>query len=502
MKNKVIVYGLSLLAAYSPLSLQAAAEPAQKPALTAQQRQAAVALASAIYFNNSAGVEQIFNNNLSESLLVYENPSEGIMKTKKIIDSVHSALKTIFHDGSLNSLQNPAGIRFNSLITNINELIDPQQAADADKQSVQQTGKLSDLYTLIKQRPILEAIAVNIENYEDLAHFEEVSQNWCSIARSEFSRRTAGMWAEPRPIEGPIVIPAHEGQVLSVFVSDEGNIVSVGRKDGCINVWDGTTHKKIRHINSDTKSTVWYTAFSPTENILAVCHKDRTINVWNVQTEQKICSFISPCEVSNIALTSDGTKLAMSNYNCVRIWDVRTGTFMYKISRAMLDDNGETFSLVAFSSDGKRLAITGLWAYSAEVLVWDFEKSALIGKYQINGNQVLSLFPKDQLIVSSYNHDNLSVYDVQTDTEIAAFHRFDGDHFRFELYTASHDGALVAVVSEDKIFICNVKTSKFIRKFDKEKALNTMVFSLDGSMLVAGCGDGSIVVWKVTRGAR
>jgi len=491
VKNKIIACWIIILAfVVVKSSLQAAAEAVQpKTELTESQKNAAVELAAAIIGGDKKEVERIFNENFVEGLLLYDNPATAINYSINITKTVQEALKKRFHDESLRSLRNSAGVRFTQLMQEyLRALKLPQQpeAGQYEKFEV-----LPDL--------VLSTIAKNLLD-NDLAQFGKTSKRMYKIAQEEFAQRPGGLWAFGQVI--PKIIPAHTGPVAAVFVSKDGKIISIGQSDKLIKIWDGQTYALIKQITDDANAPVQLAAFSPVSNMLALYSRNETINVWNVQTFAKINN-INSDEIYDLIFSPDGTTLAASAYLLgdgvrVIVWDVRTGE-----QRQFRTGYLEPCLSLAFSPDGKILAV--LEKKPGPVTLWDIATQPIVKlktfEYTMEGQ--LAFLPDGKLIVYFDNvlPIRFFIYGIATGKMLTALKSKVSDYaIGPKSSTLSVNGNLAAVGGSTKTLIWGIKRKYPLKVLDNKSPVYSIRFSGDATMLVAGCTDGSVIVWKVKLG--
>jgi WD40 repeat protein len=122
----------------------------------------------------------------------------------------------------------------------------------------------------------------------------------------------------------------HRGTVLQVAFTRDGRHLVSGSLDKTVRVWDAATGKELRRI-----ATPWPGEFalSPNGQMLATSNSDRTVHLWNladgrdskplkVGIEQSIPEGFEPIA---LAFSPDGKKLATSERETLRVWDVATG---------------------------------------------------------------------------------------------------------------------------------------------------------------------------------
>jgi WD40 repeat protein len=126
------------------------------------------------------------------------------------------------------------------------------------------------------------------------------------------------------------VCRGHRGTILQVEFTRDGRHLVSGSLDKTVRVWDSTTGAEQRRM-----ATPWPGEFalSPDGQTLAVSNSDRAVHLWNIADvgknralkvgiENSIPEGFAPVA---LAFSPDGKKLATSERETLRLWDVPTG---------------------------------------------------------------------------------------------------------------------------------------------------------------------------------
>ncbi|HEY2412748.1 MAG TPA: WD40 repeat domain-containing protein [Pirellulaceae bacterium] len=231
-----------------------------------------------------------------------------------------------------------------------------------------------------------------------------------AVFNSDLSRVAAISYSTVKVFELPSgkelrSLPGQEENVICVAITPDGKRVAAGaggrrfraRTDtkqypGTLKVWDVESERELVTIDWSDLGIV-HLAFSPDGKTLAGSANDDTVKLWDVESGRELRTLGSPAPMSrvgnNLAFSPDGKRLACLG----KIWDVGSGREMVTlkssdamafspdgqrvigtirsergIEKGMFDaTTGEQlFALgggmnnIAFSPDGKRLAMPGL----------------------------------------------------------------------------------------------------------------------------------------------
>ncbi len=337
----------------------------------------------------------------------------------------------------------------------------------------------------------------------DLVRFAQVSHRLYEIARKEIVKRPKfflPLWETGTIVEKEI--PAHDGAVLSVFVADDGNIISIGQFDHSIKVWNGSNYQLIRSIPDEAGEPL-SVAFSPSHNILAIYHADLSIIVWDVKTGKKLRQLESPYEASNLSLSPDGNRLAVDHLKTITWWDLTTGV-PETIKIAESKSNPSRVIFLSFSKSKKLLFSCRRGEYRIEV--WNVTALKKEREFKIgitNGDDLqLTLLRNGNILAIVGNEPKKTnhIWDIGAKRWIGAI-----PDYIFALFpnasTWSYDGTLLAATDLQKIMptivIWNCKLNKKIQQFSCSNYAPALTFSPDDSMLVAGLNMGAVKVWRV-----
>ena len=206
-------------------------------------------------------------------------------------------------------------------------------------------------------------------------------------------------------------------------------------------------------------------AFSP-NNALLACGSSTSIQIINVATGQ---AYMTPLKghtdvVSNLAFSPDGHKLLSSSLDhTIRLWDIKTTLLIGKPLTG--DANGK--DSIAFSPDGKTL-ISG--SEDGTILLWNTTAESPFSQ-QLASTTVLSS--------PVFTPDCTYVYMGSTDCKVLLY----------EIKT----GKLVDTLDTSSYPLMpqpNVPASL--------RPIQGLALSRDGTTLVAGRYDGTVVVWNTS----
>ena len=174
------------------------------------------------------------------------------------------------------------------------------------------------------------------------------------------------------------MIRGHEHMAISLAFSPDGKLLATGgyTSDGDIRLWDVATGKELSRIAAGAGVPVM--AFARSGMTLAAGLTDGRLVLYDVPTGKALRTLNGAAEsISALAFSLDDRFLASAgkvmndkkSTNRVQLWDLQTGQ--------LLRSWNDTGASLAFSSDGKTLAILGT---DAAVRLWQLKDLDLVKK--------------------------------------------------------------------------------------------------------------------------
>jgi WD40 repeat protein len=115
-------------------------------------------------------------------------------------------------------------------------------------------------------------------------------------------------------------VTEHDGKVVKLAFSPDGQRFASAGWDGKVGIWDVTKRRLIKLLRADS-GELYGVAFSPDGQTLAACGTDAAIRLWNVSTLQEIALLRVNSMVQAVAFSLDGQWLAAAaNGGTVHVW--------------------------------------------------------------------------------------------------------------------------------------------------------------------------------------
>ncbi len=200
---------------------------------------------------------------------------------------------------------------------------------------------------------------------------------------------------------------------------------------------------------------------------------------------------------ANVAFSPDGKTIASTGYGSgLILWD--TGTGKPRLRLPLLQ---RSYFTLAFSPDGKMLALNNVWDTSFRGLVFlDSATGKEISRLTDGMDRISLAFSPDGKTLAGGMADNtIGIWDVGTSKELR---RLTSDSTA-DVLAFSPDGTILASGHYDKtVHLWDPKTGKELAKLKGHKhSMSSIAFSPDGSLLASASWDiddhGPALLWDV-----
>jgi WD40 repeat protein len=159
------------------------------------------------------------------------------------------------------------------------------------------------------------------------------------------------------------------------FSPDSKLLVSPASDSGII-LWDLTTQQQIPPILDGKHGFVWQVEFSPDGKILASANNDGSVSLWDLTSHKESTLKFNPdAPVYHLAFSRDGKLLAIGTQEGNVIIGNLTNSTQDMLPMA---DKQKMVMGLAFSPDGKTLAVSLSDEPEAKIALWDIPKRELL----------------------------------------------------------------------------------------------------------------------------
>jgi WD40 repeat protein len=216
-------------------------------------------------------------------------------------------------------------------------------------------------------------------------------------------------------------------------------------------------------------------------------------------------------EVDDVAYSHDGQTLATVDGNrdgTVQLWDITTQT---KIGAPITIPGGGIVG-VAFSPDGKTLAMTGDDSRGGAVWLWDIASRAQIGApitipSSDDGVDGIAFSPDGKTLATADGDGTLRLWDVASRAQIGAPITIPSSDDGVDGIAFSPDGKTLATADGDGTLrlwdvASRAQIGAPITIPSSDDGVDGVAFSPDGKTLATADGDGTLRLWDITTRAQ
>jgi WD40 repeat protein/tRNA A-37 threonylcarbamoyl transferase component Bud32 len=268
---------------------------------------------------------------------------------------------------------------------------------------------------------------------------------------------------------------------------------------GEVRIWDVATAREVFRLKSHHKRVTCVT-FSPDGKYLASAGEN--VKVWDVTSGKlvttllgQICAAFSP----NGKLLATALQGPAKKNIQLTVWDWATGKKLQTFKVFPITN-------VAFSSDGKRLAVAsgyvraiGEVRWAREVSIWAMDKGQKLLTFKPAGGVAsIALTTDGTRIALACGDKKIRVCQTVTGQEEASF---SGHRFAVTSVAYSRDGKTLASASKDQtVRVWDAAGGKQLRVYQGHTAgVTGVAFSPDGKRLASAGEDKRVKIWDVTQ---
>jgi WD40 repeat protein len=239
-------------------------------------------------------------------------------------------------------------------------------------------------------------------------------------------------------------------------------------------------------------------AFSPDGKSLVSCGWGTSVFLWDVSRlgQGGAASLVALPHDSvqfAVAFSPDGSLLCAAGQDSAKIWTRRGDRWEPRVDRV-----GQTYRCMAFSPDGRTLA---LGCDDGSIRIWELPSGEERGVLEAHGGVVRSVsFGPDGRLVSSGQDRRVMLWDTKRCAPIRSLSRAGANPV--QLVAFSPDGRSIAVGevsgNPEEITLIDPETGDIrARLAGHHTGVNAIAFSPDGSTLATAGLDRSIKLWDV-----
>jgi WD40 repeat protein len=299
-------------------------------------------------------------------------------------------------------------------------------------------------------------------------------------------------------------LPAHQTCVNHIALSHDGRRFAVSGDDHLVTVWDIATQQRLLTLEGH-EDLVRGLAFHPNDKLLASCSRDMTARLWNLENGKELRVLKGHSEgLNSVAFSLDGRYLVSTSFDReARVWDADTGALIDIFQQHIQSVFG-----VAFSPDGRYVATTSDVG-DQSVKIWDVQ--SLRTHLSLTGHNhrvsCVAFSPDGKRLASAggvwddkkqgYKFAEIKLWNAENGAELLTI---PGHDLAVNSLVFSPDGTRLASASEDKtVRLWDTETGQLALKLEGlPDAITCVVFHRDGERLFASSRDGSVRIWDAT----
>ena len=312
------------------------------------------------------------------------------------------------------------------------------------------------------------------------------------------------------------IVAGHQNRVTGACFTRDGKQIVSCSQDGTVRFWDASTGKELQRLSVDGEHFDSL-ALAPDGNTLAIAgspHVSRwrwelppdkrvfNLRFWNIEGRKEENRFYIPGHSAyELHFTPDGREVLSVGYGRVVFHDVKIGK-----ERRPIADARQNLRCASLSPDGKTVAIATdepalrqigkASYYDAATGKEIFSRTMPFGSFN-----TLAFSPDGKRLAISEggqrSTDTLSLWQVPTDKIVRRLTTTRFDHYQLAY---SLEGRLVAAVDPDGISVFETATGQVRQRYEGGHFENVrcIAFSPDGRKLLTAGDDTLVLIWDLT----
>lgn len=294
------------------------------------------------------------------------------------------------------------------------------------------------------------------------------------------------------------ILPTPLTMLLAMALSPNGEYLACSQTDGKVTVWD--IHGRHPSFSrEDFTAPVWALTFSPDSQLLATA-SDYSVRLWDIGQGDCLRSLHSPrYPVSALCFIENGAQLITGHEDAqVRIWQLHPQPSQPPLSVShvpqrlhSLRGHSHSIRTIAASPDGSLIASSD----GDSIRLWGRTSGTCLRSIHQVDAKAIALSPDGQWLVSGSEDGSLLAWQLNQNSAPA---ELLGHQSSILALAITADGAYVASSSRDRsLRLWQLATGQEIQSLEGYGHIQTLSLSPDGTHLLGASNDGSVYWWQL-----